>query len=317
MSLFIRYFLLSLPLFGLVLAGYVAARWPRWPRGLTAWLSKFVFAVALPAYLFRMMSGFSRLPAVDSRLLVAFFGSCLLVFIVGRLVAWRAFRLDGVAQSIFGLGGVFSNNLMLGLPLARVTLGEAALPSIALVLVFNALILWTLVSISIEWARHGTMSVRGFAQTAWAVITNPLVAAIVFGTLYGMAGWTLPVFVDRPLEYLGDVATPLSLAVVGMGLAEYSLRDGWQQSVAITALKLLLQPAVVWLLAVALSLPPMETKSIVLLASCAVGANVYLMSMQFQALQGAVAGSLVLSTAAAALTTPVFLTALAWVYDHA
>jgi len=315
MPLFARYFLLSLPLFGLVAVGYVLARWPRWPLRLTEGLSKFVFAVALPAYLFRMMSGFSRLPAVDSRLLIAFFGSCLIVFIVGRVVAWRGFGLDGVSQSIFGLGGVFSNNLMLGLPLARVTLGEAALPSIALVLVFNALILWTLVSISIEWARHGTMSVRGFTKTAWSVITNPLIAAIVFGTLYGMAGWTVAPVIDRPLEYIGDVATPLSLAVVGMGLAEYSLREGWQQSVAITSVKLVLQPAVVWVLAVLLSLPPMETKAIVLLASCAVGANVYLMSMQFKALQGAIAGSLVLSTVAAAITTPVFLTALAYLYD--
>ena len=316
MSLFAQYFLLSLPLFGIVFAGYVLARLPRWPRGLTAWLSKFVFAVALPAYLFRMMAGFSQLPAVDSRLMFAFFGSCFIVFIVGRLVAWRGFRLDGVAQSIFGLGGVFSNNLMLGLPLARVTLGEASLPSIALVLVFNALILWTLVSVSIEWARHGALSPRGFAKTAWGVVTNPLVAAIVGGTLYGMAGFTLPRVVDLPLAMLGEIATPLSLAVVGMGLAEYSIRDDWQQSVAITALKLLLQPAVVWALAMVLGLPPMETKSIVLLASCAVGANVYLMSMQFRTMQGAVASSLVMSTVFAALTTPVFLTALAYVYDH-
>jgi malonate transporter len=315
MSLFAQYFLLSLPLFGIVFAGYAIACWSRWPRTLTAGLSTFVFAVALPAYLFRMMAGFSQLPAVDSRLLFAFFGSCFIVFAVGRLVAWRAFGLDGVAQSIFGLGGVFSNNVMLGLPLARVTLGEGALPSIALVLVFNALILWTLVSVSIEWARHGALSARGFAMTAWGVITNPIIAGIILGTLFGMAGLALPRVVDLPLSILGDIATPLSLAVVGMGLAEYSIRDDWQQSAAITALKLVLQPAVVWLLALGLGLPPMETKAVVLLASCAVGANVYLMSMQFRSLQGAVASSLVLSTALAAITTPVFLTALAYLYD--
>jgi predicted permease len=316
MSLFAQYFLLSLPLFGIVLAGYALARWPKWPRSLTAGLSKFVFAVALPAYLFRMMSGFSRLPAVDSRLLIAFFGSCLVVFVVGRLVALRGFGLDGVAQSIFGLGGVFSNNLMLGLPLARVTLGEEALPAIALVLAFNSLILWTLVSVSIEWARHGALSPLGFAKTAWGVITNPIVAGILSGTLFGMAGFELPRIVDLPLAGLGEIATPLSLAVVGLGLAEYSIRDDWQQSASITALKLLLQPAVVWVLAKLLDLPPIETKAIVLLASCAVGANVYLMAMQFRTLQGAIASSLVLSTTLAAITTPLFLTALAYLYDH-
>ncbi len=68
-----------------------------------------------------------------------------------------------------------------------------------------------------------------------------------------------------------------------------------------------MQPIVVWLLAVALHLPPMETKVVVLLASMSVGANVYLMAVQFQALQAPIAGSLVLSTALAAVTTPLLL----------
>jgi len=47
---------------------------------------------------------------------------------------------------------------------------------------------------------------------------------------------------------------------------------------------------------------------VVLLASIAVGANVYLMSRQFQTLEGPVASSLLLSTGLAAITTPLVLT---------
>ena len=67
------------------------------------------------------------------------------------------------------------------------------------------------------------------------------------------------------------------------------------------------KPAVVWLLAWLLSLPPLETQAIVMLASLPVGANVYLMSRQFDTLGGPVAASLVLSTALAAVTTPLIL----------
>ena len=49
---------------------------------------------------------------------------------------------------------------------------------------------------------------------------------------------------------------------------------------------------------------------VVLLASMSVGANVYLMAVQFEALQAAVAGSLVLSTVLAAITTPILLALL-------
>jgi len=308
MNTFLHHVSLASPLFVLVFAGYALMRFSGWPKSMSDNLTRFVFSVALPAMLFRLMSDFSKLPPVDARLLVAFFGSCLIVFAIGRLVAWKCFALDGVGQSVFALGGVFSNNVMLGLPLAKVALGEAALPSVALVLVFNALILWTLVTVSVEWARHGRFSVQGFAKTARAVLTNPIVAGILAGTLFGLTGLPVPALVDAPLGLLGQAATPLALFALGMGLAEFGVRDGWRISVAITAVKLLVQPLVVWLLARLLGLPQLETEVVVLLASIAVGANVYLMSRQFKILEGPVAGSLVLSTGLAALTTPVVLT---------
>ncbi|MFZ5505135.1 MAG: AEC family transporter, partial [Pseudomonadota bacterium] len=89
------------------------------------------------------------------------------------------------------------------------------------------------------------------------------------------------------------------------------VREGWQQSVSISVLKLLAHPLVVWGLAVLLGLPPVETQAVVLLASLSVGANVYLMSRQFHVMQGPVASSLLMSTALAALTTPLMLALVA------
>lgn len=301
---------LSLPLFVLIALGYGLIRWGKWPSSITDGLTRFVFSLALPAMLFRMMCDFSQRPAVDARPLIAFFGSCLIVFVLGRLVARHLFRLDGVAGSVFALGGIFSNNVMLGLPIASVMLGQAAIPSVALVLVFNGLILWTLVTVSIEWARNGSPTLSGFAKTARSVLTNPLIVGILSGTLFSLTGLPLPDFVDRPVSMLGQVAAPLSLVVLGMGLAEYRISEGWQLSSAICVLKLLVQPLVIWLLAWMMDLPPMETRVVVLLGSMAVGVNVYLMSRQFNTLTGPAATSLVMSTVLAAITTPLILTVM-------
>jgi len=227
--------------------------------------------------------------------------------VIGRIIAAYLFQLDGVAQSVFALGGVFSNNVLLGLPLAKLTLGDAALPSVALVLTFNALTLWTLVTVSVEWARHGSLTLKGFGKTTLKVVTNPIVAAILLGSLFGLVGLKLPKPAQVVLTAIGRTAAPAALLVLGMGLVEYGVRQHWRLSAAITAIKLLLQPLTVWLLALALGLPAMERTVVVLLASMSVGANVYLMAVQFQTLQGAVASSLVLSTAAAAVTTPILL----------
>jgi hypothetical protein len=298
---------LSLPLFVLVLLGYALIAWSNWPPAVSDGLSRFVFGVALPALLFHLLSDFSRLPPVDLRLLAAYFGGCLLVFFLGRAVGWAAFGLDGVSQSVFALGGIFSNNVLLGVPLVKAALGDAAMPSVALVLVFNALTLWTMVTVSIEWARHGRLSVAGFAATARSVVTNPIVAAILAGTAFGFTGLSLPDFLAEPLALLSQAASPLALIALGMGLAEFGVRTGWRISVAICVLKLVVLPGAVWALARLLGLPALETQVVVVLAALSVGVNVYLMSRRFAVMEAPVASSLVLSTALSAVTVPVLL----------
>lgn len=157
---------------------------------------------------------------------------------------------------------------------------------------------------SVEWSRYGSPSLGGLWQTARRVLANPIVAAIVAGVLFGLTGIPLPAVIDAPLAMLGQAA---ALVALGMSLAGYSVRAGLEQTAAICALKLGVQPLVIWLLARALSLPPMETQVVVLLGSLAMGANVYLMARQFQTLEGPIAASLVLSTALSVLTTPLAL----------
>jgi malonate transporter len=307
MSAFLHYVTLLAPMFGLSALGYALGLLPLWRSSWSRALSKLVFAVPLPALLISLLSDLSSMPPVDPRLLLAFFGSCFIVFGIGRVVAKLVFGLDGVGQSVFALGGVFSNNVLLGVPLARVALGPEAMPSVALILVFNALTLWTLVTVSIEWARHGAFSLAGLGSMLRGVLTNPIIVAILLGTLLGLSGIRLPEPATLVLSALGSVAGPLALIVLGLGISEYGVRQGLAQGLAITGLKLLVQPLVIWGLALALGLPPLERHAIVLLGSLSVGVNVYLVATQFDTLKGAVASSMVLSTALAAITTPLLL----------
>jgi predicted permease len=299
--------LLSMPLFILIALGWMLVRWRKWPDSITEALNRVVFKIALPAMLFRLMSDFGQSPPVDARLLIAFFGSCLIVFVLGRVIASRLFKLDGISGSVFALGGIFSNNVMLGLPIATVMLGEKAIPSVALVLVFNGLILWTLATVSVEWVKHGALNLKGFGKTAVSVLKNPLIIAILSGTLFSLTGIPLPQMIDKPVSMLGTIAVPLALVALGMSLAAYKVKDGLKESYAICLLKLIVQPLVIWGLAVLLGLPPLESKVVVLLGSMSVGINVYLMSQQFNALTGPAATSMLLSTVFSAVTTPLLL----------
>jgi malonate transporter len=310
MQTFFRLVDLTAPLFVLVATGFVLTRFGGWPMAAGDALTRFVFTVAIPTLLFRLMSEFARAPHVDARLLLAYFGACLAVYAIGRAVALALFRMDGAAQSVFALGGIFSNNVLLGLPLAKIALGDAALPAVSLVLVFNSLLLWTLATVSVEWARLGAFSVSGLRRTAIGVLRNPIVASILAGTAYGFTGLPLPAFLDQTMALLGNAAIPLSLVALGMGLAGFGAGAGWRESAAMALMKLVVHPLAVYLLARLLELPPVETAAVVMLAALPVGANVYLMSREFGVLTGAVASAIVVTTALAAVTAPLVLALL-------
>src|SRR5688572_9706972 len=97
----LHFALLSAPLFAMVAIGYLLASWSAWRREWSTWLTKLVMGVLLPVLMFHAMSNLRSLPAVNANLLIAFFGGCAIVFVLGRVVASRMFKLDGVAQSVF------------------------------------------------------------------------------------------------------------------------------------------------------------------------------------------------------------------------
>jgi malonate transporter and related proteins len=303
----LQHFALSAPLFLTVLTGYALARLAFFRPAFTRFGTQVVFGVVMPALLFHIMSDLRSLPPVDARLLLAFFGGCGVTFTLARWLGARVFAMDGVAQSVFALGGVFSNNVLLGLPLAKSLLGPASLPCVALVLVFNSLALWTLVTVSVEWARQGSLTRAGLQKTIAAVLRSPIILAILTGTAFGLAGYRLPPLIDHALALVSQSAAPLSLLVLGMGLAEHGFNREWRQSAALCGVKLGLQPLVVLVLALVLRLPPLETSVVVLLASISIGVNVYLMAAQFQRLESTIASSMLWSTALAAVTTPLWV----------
>jgi predicted permease len=300
-------FELALPLYLLILVGYLLARHAGWPPTVGDALSRFVFVVGIPSMLFGLTSDLSRLPPIDGRVLLAYFGACLAVFVLARALGARAFRQDGVAQSVFAMGAIYGNSVMIGLPIARAALGEAAVPSLALILVTNSIVLWTLATTSVEWARGGSPNPRAMLRTVRSVLANPVVASILLGAAWSATGLAMPTAVRSTLNLLGQSAVPLALVSVGFGLAVHRIREGIGEAVAMTALKLVALPAIAWLIARAVGLGAVETQVVVLLTSVATGVNAYLMAREFRSLQGPVGTGLILSNLVSAVTVPVVL----------
>lgn len=309
-ELFLYHLQLCLPLFLLVILGWGLIVGKLFDQSVTRVLSGFTFRFLMPALLFSLMSKLSEMPPVDWRVLIAFFGSCVIIYCLGR-TAGRFFGLENTGKTIFGMAAIFGNNVQLGVPILKVSLGDEAMPTISLLIIFSVLLLWTTAIASVELGKaEGKLDWKRIGRPMLKVFKNPVVLAIILGSAWGLTGWKLPDFVELTLGYVSSATTPIALIVVGMGLAQHRFTSALPRGLTISTLKIVIHPIIVFCLAKLIGLDEITTNACVLTASLPVAINVYLMASEFRSEEGSASNAIFVSTMLSALLIPLTLTLL-------
>ena len=184
-----------LPIFGLILAGYVCRRSGRLGETASNELSRFVVWLALPALLFNVTATASWEQLWQPGFIASVCAGCALVF--AATVALRV-RKSGrlVDASIDGLSAAYANTGFLGIPLCALVFGDAGLmPAIVATLIVACLLFAVgivLVEIGLFFAWNTFFPATGFDAFAVAVALVSFVALVRFKlsmhALVGLSG---------------------------------------------------------------------------------------------------------------------------------
>ncbi len=310
MNLFFYHLQLCLPLFLLVFIGWGLIKKGFFDATVSRALGTFTFRLLMPILLFDLMSDLSKMPPIDPRTIGIFAISCVCVFMLGRLLG-RFFGLDNTGKTIFGMAGIFGNNVQLGVPIVQVSLGDAAIPTLSMIVVFSVLTMWTAAIASVELGKPGsTQDIAKILHSTKRVLKNPIVLAIIAGCAFSFTGLTMPAFIDKTMGLVSAATTPIALIVVGMGLAQHKFTSALPKGFGITALKIVVQPALVFILARLVGLGELETCTVTLTAALPVAINIYLMATDFRSEEAAASNAIFVSTLLSAAAIPVTLTLL-------
>jgi predicted permease len=274
-----------LPVFGLIGVGYGAGRARVLTGAALQGLTSYTFVIAFSALLFRAMRNV-RFETLEPHILVDYFAGSLLTFVIAALLGRFVFRLRLAEQAFMALCGCFSNGVGLGIPLVLQAYGEAGLTPFLMITALHSLVLLTLAALMIELDRPDSHIGARLWASFLAMIRHPVLLAIAAGMAWGAlanaTGWRLPDFIEQMLKLLSDSAAPCSLVGLGASLAAIRLAGDLGQTVAMTVLKLLVAPALVFLAThVIFSLPPLWVAVATLYAALPTGANVYLFAQRY------------------------------------
>ena len=274
-------------------------------------LSNIVFLVLAPALLFRTMAGV-RVQELDFQPVALYFLASGLVFVI--TMALCGFTTRAAAR---GLAQMFSNTLMIGVPLIGLVYGQQGLVTLFTLVSLHALILLTSATIVFELAesreqqRSGQVAARPMWRTVGQAVKNsvlhPVPLPILAGLLLAQTGLHLPEVVDKPLQVMGAALGPVALLLVGITLAYSKIGRHWRDALGIALVKNVVHPLLLFGLAMALDLRGMAVAVMFAAAMLPVGANVFLFTQRYGVMQEEVSSSIAISTGLALVTLPLML----------
>lgn len=304
-----------LPVVLLIAIGFAAGRL-RLIRGEAVRdLSNLVFLVLVQALLFRTMAT-AHLERLDLR-------SVALYYIVAGAMFFALLFIQGLnsRSAVVALAAIFSNTLMIGVPLVQLAYGQAGLVHLFTLISMHALVLLTLATIVIELlvareqAANGQQGHRPIAATVARAVKNailhPVPLPIIAGFLYSLTGLGLHPVVERPLKLLGDAFGPVALVLVGVTLAQTAIGPHLRGATGISLLKCVVHPLLMALAGWALSFGGLALSVMVVAAALPVGANVFLFSQRYHKAEELVTASVAVSTAVAVVTVSITMAFLA------
>jgi len=290
-----------LPVFLVIGFGYAAARSGLFGESAVDGIMRFAQNFAVPCLLFRSIAKLHLAGTYDLGLFVSFYGGAIAGFGLGFLGARLAFGRSAVDAVAIGFAAMFSNSLLLGLPITERAYGADALAANYAIISIHSPLLYAIGITAMELARshgHGKPPGALACQVLRAIISQPLVLGIVAGFVVNLTGLPLPGPVWAAVDLMVRAAIPAALFGLGGVLLRYRPEGDMKAIAMVCTLGLVVHPAITYGLArYGFGLDTAQLRSAVVTASMAPGVNAYLFAHMYGAARRVAASAVLIGTA--------------------
>ncbi len=303
-----------LPVFLIIGFGYLAAHFKLFDDGAVDGVMRFAQNFAAPCLLFKSVAQLDLASAYHPALFASFYLGAFAGFALGYLGARSLFNRTAAESVAIGFACMFSNSLLLGVPITERAFGTEALTGNYAIISVHAPLLYGFGITVMELVRSKGLglSLVGLArQVLRAIFMQPLVLGITAGFLVNLSGFGLPQFVGSAVNLMASTAIPSALFGLGGVLLRYR-PDGDMKCIAMVCVcSLIVHPGVAYLLGrfgFALSVP--DLRSAVVTGAMAPGVNAFLFANMYGVSKRVAASSVLIGTAATIVTAWAWLAIL-------
>lgn len=302
-----------LPIFALMALGYIAVLRRLYPAEGVKSLIAFVNNFATPCLLFHSISTSDFRSAFNLSIIGPFYLGAFVCFALGILIARRGFNNRPGESVAVGFSGTFTNTVLVGLPIITRAYGSDALPVILSIIGLHGAILLTLGMVTMELVkRDGQPLGKTLLIAMRRVVSNPL----IWGIAAGIIGSLLEIQLIEPAEaffvMMSQAVVPAALFGIGGALVEFKLSENWKQALVASLIKLIVHPAIAYVLMIWVLHVPMDIARYgILLSAMPAGVNIYVFATYYDRGVSVATNTILIATVLSALTISGWLFILA------
>lgn len=300
-----------LPIFGLVLTGWLARKAKIFGPDMTGNLNRFTIYLALPAVLIDSLAR-AKWSDIWRPGFIAAFGLGAAIVFAGTVLLGFVRRRSLADSTIDGLNTAFANTGFIGFAIAAATLGAEGAPLTAVATILTSCILFAIALVMIEIGIQSEPSTAAMLKKVGrSLALHPLIIAPIVGGIILATGLRTPAPIETFLHLLGAAAAPCALVALGLFLAEKpeETESNWRVTALFVGLKLVAQPALTWFFASEVfHLSPALTRGAVLLAALPTGTGSFMIAQLYRRDAGGTARVVLITTTLSILTITLYLT---------
>lgn len=299
----------AVPVFAIILAGFLAGRFRILGDTSSEALNAFVYWFALPPVLFLSMASVPLSDVFNWPYIWTLILGMGAVALPSVLIAKFLFPNSFSSLTLHGLTAIFANTGYIGIPLFIAAFGPSGtLPAVIATAINSALI----IGLSILFLEIGSGSGHGprrvVGGAVLAVVRGPLFIAPVAGILWSASGLGLPASLSNFAGLMGDASGPCALFAMGLFLVGRPISTGLGEVSWLVIAKLVLHPLVTWILAVQVfHLDAEFTRGAVLMAALPTGALSFVIAQKYGVFVQRSSAVILVSTVLSVVTVSAFL----------
>ena len=287
-----------LPVFVLIALGFISSYLHLLTRHLVDSLAKFCQDFGIPFLLFFNLAILDLSVAFNIQLLIFFYISMILSFIIISCIAFFIFKQPYNNSIILGFCAMFSNGVLLGLPISELAFGANSLFINYTIIIGHAPLCYLVGITFIEVAKIKNNSyLIGVKRSLKAILLNNLTIGILLGIGFNLFKFEFSATTEELLNFGTSWIIPISLFTMGGVLYHYRVSKDYKIPATIISTSLLIQPSVVYLLGSQFSNIDINyLRNAVIMAAMAPGLNAYFFANMYGECRDVVATTILTST---------------------